>query len=96
MNARVETLPHKTDTAALYARYPHLQHIELIWGTRECRRYLLKLMTDSRGGKRHGFEPDHALTIMRLQIEHDNLFPQYENEPVDLRWGDERIRPNAR
>lgn len=96
MNARVGPLPYETDTKALYERYPHLRQIDLMWGSRECRRYLMNLMTDTRGGTRQGFMPEHAMTIMRLQMEHDRLFPQFENEPVDLRWGDERIRPAGR
>lgn len=92
MNARCGNLPRKTDTTALFERFPHLQGIDLIWGTRECRQYISNLMTDTRGGKRQGFPAEHAMTIMRLLMEHDNLYPQFENEPIDLRWGDGPMR----
>lgn len=95
MNARAEHLPRKTDTTELFLRFPHLRKIDLIWGSRECRQFLLDLLTDSRGGKRQGFPPEHAMTIMRLQMEHDRLFPQFENEPIELRWGDEHLRRSS-
>lgn len=95
MNARSGILPRTMDTVALYARFPHLQCIDLMWGSRECRQYVLNLMTDTRGGTRQGFPSDHAMTIMSLLMEHDRVFPQYENEPVDLRWGDGPMRRTA-
>lgn len=85
----------KTDTSALYARFPHLGAIDLIWGSLDCRRYLSRLMTDTRGGQRQGFPREHAMTIMRLMMEHDQAFPQFEHEPMDNRWGTEPLRRRA-
>lgn len=88
-------LMRRTDTAALYERFPHLRSVDLIWGSRDCRKYLSRLMTDTRGGERQGFPPEHAATIMRLLLEHDRLFPQFENDTEDSRWGDEHLRRPA-
>lgn len=95
MNAPGKSPSRETETSALYERFPHLQAIDLIWGSRDCRSHLTRLMTDTRGGKRQGFPPEHARTIMRLLIEHDRLFPQFEYEPMDTRWGDEHLRRHA-
>ncbi|WP_232299225.1 hypothetical protein [Azoarcus sp. CIB] len=61
-----------------------------MWGTAECRKFIFLLMTDTRGGGRQGFPPEHAGTIMSLLMEHDRRFPQFENDVGnhDTRWGD--------
>ncbi|PKO59030.1 MAG: hypothetical protein CVU25_03150 [Betaproteobacteria bacterium HGW-Betaproteobacteria-19] len=96
MNAPGKLRVRKTDTAALYERFPHLQTIDLIWGSVDCRRHLFRLMTDTRGGTRRGFPAEHAGTVMRLLLEHDRLFPQFEDDGLDMRWGDEHLRPAGR
>lgn len=95
MNAPANLDVRRTDTTALYARFPHLRTIDLLWGTRDCRNHLSRLMTDTRGGQRQGFPPEHAATIMRLMMEHDRLFPHFESDPIDARWGDEHLRRRA-
>ncbi len=75
-----------TDTTDLFRRYPHLSGIELIWGTRECRIYLVTLLTDSRDGGRAGFEPAAARTIYRLLEEHDRVFPHLIEDFGSGRW----------
>ncbi|WP_222948174.1 hypothetical protein [Thauera sedimentorum] len=92
MNAITRGGMTETDTRALYERFPHLRKIDLIWGTRECRDYVFRLMTDTRGGTRQGFPREHALTIMSLLMEHDRHFPEFEKEPREFRWGDEHQR----
>lgn len=69
----MQTRP-KTDTAAFYAAYPHLSKIDGMWGTPQCRKLLIDLLSDSRDGTRRGFEPEHASTIFRLLMEHDTDF----------------------
>lgn len=86
----------KTDTSALYERFPHLRRIDTMWGSRECRQYLMHLMTDTRGGTRQGFPPQHAATIMALLMEHDRCFPELENLGYDIRWGDEHERRGSK
>ncbi|THF63483.1 hypothetical protein [Pseudothauera rhizosphaerae] len=88
MNAPIRESVTETDTMSLYARFPHLRKIDHIWGSRECRNYILQLMTDTRGGTRQGFPREHALTIMSLLMEHDRRFPQFEEAPSDAHWGD--------
>jgi hypothetical protein len=74
-----------TNVSALYAAYPHLKRIEELWGSREGREFINKLMNDTRGGIRHGFPPEHATTILRLLMEHDRRFPQFE-ESISVLW----------
>lgn len=67
-----------TDTRKLYEAYPHLVKIEELWGTRQGREFINSLITDTRGGQRHGFPPEHATTIVSLLIEHDREFPRFD------------------
>ena len=73
------------DTTALYAAYPHLSRIDDMWGTAQCRKLLLELLSDSRDGTRKGFEPEHASTIFRLLNEHDQKFDHLDN-PDTVTW----------
>lgn len=75
----------KIDVSALYAAYPHLQKIDELWGTRDCREFITRLMNDTRDGRRRGFPGDYARTILRLLIEHDRLFPEFE-ENITSDW----------
>lgn len=75
----------KTDVSALYATYPHLAQIDEMWGTRDCREFINRLMNDTRDGKRRGFPGDHARTILRLLMEHDQEFPEFE-ENITSAW----------
>jgi hypothetical protein len=68
-----------TDTTALYQSFPHLRKIDELWGTRAARDFLKDLMTDSREGARQGFELGHASTLLALLVEHDDLFPQFDD-----------------
>lgn len=67
-----------TDTTRLYATHPHLRRIDELWGKAECRALLTELMSDSRGGARAGFAPENASTLLRLLMEHDRSFPQFD------------------
>lgn len=75
----------KTDVSDLYATYPHLVRIDETWGTRGCREYINRLMNDTRDGRRRGFPGDHARTILRLLMEHDQEFPEFE-ENITSMW----------
>ncbi|MBL8439525.1 MAG: hypothetical protein JNM61_15130 [Zoogloeaceae bacterium] len=78
----------KVDTASLVARFPHLQVIVDEWGSASCRRRLMTLMNDTRNGERKGFPADHALTIFRLVMEHDQDFPEFEEAAGSALWSD--------
>jgi hypothetical protein len=78
----------KIDTAAFFARFPHLRRIEENWGTLACRKDLMTLMNDTRNGQRKGFPAEHALTIFRLMLEHDTDFPQFEESASSAIWSD--------
>ncbi|NMF87423.1 hypothetical protein [Aromatoleum petrolei] len=75
----------KTDVSKLYEAYPHLGRIDELWGTRDCREFINRLMNDTREGQRRGFPGDHARTILRLLLEHDREFPQFE-ESITSDW----------
>ncbi|MBK5969599.1 MULTISPECIES: hypothetical protein [Thiorhodovibrio] len=68
-----------TDTTSLYQAFPHLRKIDDLWGTRGARDLLQSLLYDSREGSRHGFEVDHASALFQLLMEHDSLFPQFDD-----------------
>ncbi len=76
----------KVDTSKLYADHPHLAQIDKMWGTRDCREFLTSLMHETRGGTRHGFPPDSASVIIRLLIEHDKTFPEFDEAPGGRWW----------
>lgn len=77
----------KTNVSKLYEAYPHLRRIDELWGTRDCREFINRLMNDTRDGQRRGFPGDHARTILRLLVEHDHEFPQFE-ESITSDWRD--------
>ncbi|THF66200.1 hypothetical protein E6C76_04905 [Pseudothauera nasutitermitis] len=83
--------PTETDTRALYERFPHLRQIDLMWGSKECRQFIFRLMTDTRGGARQGFPPEHAMTIMSLLLEHDRNYPEFEYD-ANAAWGSDPTR----
>lgn len=82
----------KTDTTALFSAYPHLSRIETMWGTPQCRHFLLDLLSDSREGSRRGFEPEHASTIFRLLNEHDAQFNHLDGEGDSVSWWQQNPR----
>ncbi|WP_240794548.1 hypothetical protein [Azoarcus sp. DD4] len=90
------SISRKTDAEALFQRFPHLRAIDEEWGTRGCRMRLMKLMNDTRGGSRAGFPAEHARTIMLLLLEHDRLYPQYEEDAALPMWGEDHLRRYGR
>lgn len=77
-----------TDATAFFAAYPHLARIDEMWGTAQCRKLLLELLSDSRDGARKGFEPEHASTIFRMLNEHDEKFNHLDNPDTVTWWQD--------
>lgn len=65
-------------TDRLIACYPHLAPITSTWGSRQCRDFLAALAMDTRDGQRKGFPPEHASTIFRLLLAHDDAYPAFE------------------
>ncbi|HRP95814.1 MAG TPA: hypothetical protein PL143_06140 [Rhodocyclaceae bacterium] len=84
------------DTSRLYTAFPHLAKIDRIWGTRECRQFIRDLLSETRDGQRSGFAPDHASTIMRLLIEHDRHFPDFDDSFGGAWWQKELDRQRQR
>ncbi|THF63682.1 hypothetical protein E6C76_13925 [Pseudothauera nasutitermitis] len=80
----------KTDTSRLIAAFPHLANISGAWGTRECRQRINRLMTDTRGGARGGFPPEHASALVSLLVEHDRDFPAFDDSARWLWWESSR------
>lgn len=66
------------DTSRLYAAHPHLRRIDELWGQAECRALLTELMSETRDGARAGFAPENASTLLRLLMEHDRSYPQFD------------------
>ena len=76
----------KTDTARLYADHPHLACIDEMWGTPQCREFISRLLTDTRGGERRGFDPEHASIIFQLLFEHDRQYPDFDEARGGAWW----------
>lgn len=68
-----------TDTSSLYQAFPHLREIDKLWGTRDGRDFIKTLLNDSRDGARQGFSMENASTILALLVEHDEIFPQFDD-----------------
>lgn len=61
-------------------KYPHITNrIEALWGTRECRSFLLDLISDSRDGQRQGLPPEVAREVLMLITSHDEAFPNLDD-----------------
>lgn len=89
-------ISRKTNAESLYQRFPHLRVIDEEWGSRKCRSRLMGLMNDTRSGTRAGFPAEHAGTIMMLLMEHDRLFPQFEDDAQEPMWGEDHLRRYGR
>lgn len=64
--------------------------IALSWGTRECIEYIERLITDTRGHLRAGFDHHVMHSIMALHREHHKMFPFVEGRPAHAHrtdWG---------
>lgn len=60
--------------------YPHItKRIESLWGTRDCRKFLIELIADSRDGARKGLPPEVAKEILLLIEGHDAEFPHFDD-----------------
>ena len=67
--------------ASLSAAFPHIvKIIDVLWGSKECQQYLLKLILDTRDGSRAGFPYSAFKDIGQLIVIHDELFPKYAPE----------------
>ena len=53
--------------------------VNSLWGTKECRVYLVTLLSDSRNGARQGFDLNTAKLIYGLLADHDESYPQYDD-----------------
>lgn len=67
------------------SRFPHIgEKLELLWGYEEFSRYILKLLNDSRDGKREGLPTEIASALLKLMLIHDKIF--LNNTPSN--WDD--------
>jgi hypothetical protein len=63
----------------LFDKYPHIRRkVDSSWGSAEMRKFIIELLSDSRGGTRVGFPPADAAQILSLLKVHDDSFPQYD------------------
>ena len=74
------------DTSQLYSAHPHLAKLDKVWGTEEGREFINRLICDTRGGERRGFEPEHASVIARLLLEHDKDYPEFDDSFGGIWW----------
>lgn len=77
MNQQAAPAP-QTALDQFFETYPHLASIVSDWGTQAARERIAGLVLDTRDGARKGFPADHAATLLRLLMEHDAQFPQFE------------------
>ena len=66
--------------------FPHIQRrLEAIWGTPECRSYLVGLMRQSDRESREGFPPHVFRTLFDIYSLHDYEYPEFipKNTPWD-------------
>jgi hypothetical protein len=60
--------------------YPHItKRIESLWGTQECRKFLLELISDSRDGQRQGLPTEVAKEIILVLQNHDEQYPGFDD-----------------
>lgn len=78
----------RTDTTRLYAAHPHLVRIDELWGQKACRDLLTHLMTETRDGERAGFCEENASTLLKLLMEHDRAFPEFDDSGKIANWGE--------
>ncbi|AGX86882.1 hypothetical protein [Candidatus Symbiobacter mobilis] len=59
-------------------KYPHIvKNIEKMWGSKNCRDYILDLTNDTRGGTRKGFTLEQGLELVNLLNKHDEEYPEF-------------------
>ena len=64
----------------LYIKYPHIHtKVTTLWGTPDCRKYLLKLIGDNPDGTKQGFTTVEAGALVDLLTKHDMLFPKLDD-----------------
>ena len=62
-------------------QFPHVQSkLTILWGSPECRAYLVDLETPDRIG-RQGFPFDVLMTLHQLKDHHDQTYPQFAPAP---------------
>ena len=61
-------------------RHPHLApRFSLFWGQPDFETMITPLLTDTRNGKRKGFDKDILEAILNLLDEHNREFPRFTN-----------------
>lgn len=72
-------------TRILRQYYPHIFHsIRKLWGTKECREYMLELVLDTRNDTRRGFMLEAMKAIFFLLSEHDAYFSRFIDNNDDV------------
>lgn len=72
------TTAFQTEFQQFLEAYPHLQSVFTQWGTQAGRDRIASLILETRDGQRKGFPANHAQTLLRLLLEHDGIFPEFE------------------
>jgi len=71
------------ELAVQFDKFPHIKSkLEWMWGTKECRKYLLSLKISDR--PRNGFPFAILIAIDDLIELHDITYPQWR--PIDTVW----------
>ena len=63
------------------------QRLGFVWGSLECRTYLLHLITDSKtkeGNDRQGFDPAVASELAKLLHHHDEEYPEFDSRDLGI------------
>jgi hypothetical protein len=61
----------------IHAAFPRIgKGIELMWGDKAFPKYMGKLIADGRND-RQGFPYEVLMALMRLQMLHDELYPEF-------------------
>ena len=68
-------------------KFPHIQYrIELLWGSRDCRKYLKSLGVADRPNRK-GFPFEAGMAIHSILELHDSEYPEFK--PISIsKWGD--------
>ena len=62
--------------------FPHVvKRVNAMWGTAECREYLIGLMRQTDRESRQGFPPQAFRACFDLFMLHDMEFPQHRKDP---------------
>lgn len=81
-----------TELELINAVYPRISSaIATTWGTQEGYTYLNSLLFDTRENTRNGFSKEVAAAIAKLQMAHNEEFPEYVKDDNDV-WSSNYLK----